>query len=93
MRTRGRADQRFYALETMSASEPAHHRPYLLEDKLTSEGTRERPCSLERTGAGFHGCVAQLRGGEGQAQLRWAQLICSLLRGEIREGGDGKEWN
>ena len=30
----------------MLTREPAHHRPYLLEDKLTSEGARERPCSL-----------------------------------------------
>ena len=62
MRTRGRADQRFHAPETIPTSEPAHYRPYLLEDKLTSEGAQERPCSLEGTGAGFHRCVAQLIG-------------------------------
>lgn len=51
MRTRGRADQRFHAPETIPTSEPAHYRPYLLEDKLTSEGAQERPCSLEGMGA------------------------------------------
>ena len=93
MRTRGRADQRFRALETMPTSELAHHRPCPLEDKLTSEGARERPCSLERTGAGFRRCATQLGGGEGQAQLRWARLIRSFLRGGRLGDGDGKEWN
>lgn len=47
----------------------------------------------------FAGYAVQLRGGEGQAQLRWAQLICAaylmqLFKGrEIRGNGDGKEWN
>ena len=57
VRTRERADQRFHAPETMPTSEPAHHRPYLLEDKLTSGGAQERPCSLERTSA-----VSQVHG-------------------------------
>lgn len=81
MLTRGRADQRFHALESISTSEPAHYRLCLLESKHTSEGAQERPCLLERTGAGFRRCAAQLRGGEGQAQLMQAQLICSFLMG------------
>ena len=78
--TRGRADQCFHAPETMSASEPAHYRLCLLEDKQTSEGAQERPCSLG-IGEGFRRCAAQLRGGEGQVQLMQAQLICSFLTG------------
>ena len=68
--TIGRADQRFYALESMSTSEPAHYRLCLLESKRISEGAQDRPCLLERTGTGFRRCAAQLRGGEGQVQLR-----------------------
>lgn len=86
VRTRGRADQRFHAPETMSTSEPAYHRPYLLEDKLTSEGAQERLCPLERTGAGFHRCAAQLIGENINewAQLMQVQLICSFLKGGIK---------
>ena len=87
--TRGRADQRFYALETMFISEPAHYRLCLLESKRISEGAQERPCLLERTGTGFRRCAAQLREGEGQAQLIQVQLICSFLR--EREEGE-EEW-
>ena len=75
--TRGRADQCFHAPETMSASEPAHYRLCLLEDKQTSEGAQERPCSLG-IGEGFRRCAAQLRGGEGQAQLRWRSLYAAF---------------
>ena len=64
-----RADQRFHALESMSTSEPAHYRLCLLESKRISEGAQERPCSL-RAGEGFRRCAVQLKGGEGQAQLR-----------------------
>ena len=39
--TRGRADQRFYALKSMSTSEPAHYRLCLLESKRISEGAGE----------------------------------------------------
>lgn len=79
--TRGRADQRFYALEFMLTSESAHYRLCLLESMLTSEGAQERPCLLERTGAGFRRCAAQLRGDNTHewAQLIQAQLICSFL--------------
>lgn len=86
VRTRGRADQRFYILESMSTSEPAHYRPCLLESKRISEGAQERPRLLERTGAGFRRCAAQLRGNNTHewAQLIQAQLICSFLR--EREG-------
>ena len=78
MLTRGRADQRFHALEAISTSEPAHYRLCLLESKCTSEGAQERPCLLERTGIGFRRCAAQLRGGEGQAQLRWRSLYAAF---------------
>ena len=76
--TIGRADQRFYALESMSTSEPAHYRLCLLESKRISEGAQERPCLLERTGTGFRRCAAQLRGGGGQAQLRWRSLYTAF---------------
>ena len=69
--TRGRADQCFHALESMSASEPAHYRLCLLESKHISEGAQERPCPLERTGTGFRRCAAQLRGDNTH---EWAQL-------------------
>ena len=80
--TRGRADQRFYALEFISTSEPARYRLCLLESKHASEGAQERPCLLERTGTGFRRCAAQLRGDNTheQAQLIQAQLICSFLK-------------
>ena len=77
VRTRERADQRFHALEIMPTSEPAHYRLCLLEDKQTSEGAQERPCSLG-IGEGFRRCAAQLRGGEGQAQLRWRSLYAAF---------------
>ena len=76
--TRGRADQRFYALESMSTSEPAHYRLCLLESKRISEGAQERQCLLERTGTGFRRCAAQLREGEGQAQLRRRSLYAAF---------------
>ena len=84
MLTRGRADQRFHALESMSTSEPAHYRLCLLESKRISEGAQERPCLLERTGTGFRRCAAQLRGDNTHewAQLIQAQLICSFLKVE-----------
>ena len=90
VRTSGRADQRFHAPETIPTSEPAHHRPYLLEDNLTSEGARERPCSLERTGAGFHRCAAQLRGkrrtGTAYAGAAYMQLFKGRkIRGMVME--------
>ena len=75
MLTRGRADQRFHALESISTSESAHYRLCLLESKCISEGAQERPCLLERTSTGFRRCAAQLRGGEGQAQLRCAAYM------------------
>ena len=83
VRTSERAEQCFHAPETMSASEPAHYRLCLLENKRTSEGVQEKPCLLERTGAGFRRCAAQLRGGNTHewAQLIQAQLICSFLKG------------
>lgn len=57
VRTRERADQRFHALETMPTSEPAYHRPYLLEDKLTSEGAGETmPTRRDKRG------LSQVRG-------------------------------
>lgn len=77
VRTRGRADQRFHAPETIPASEPAHYRLCLLESKHTSEGAQERPRSLG-TGEGFRRCAAQLRGGEGQAQLMWRSLYAAF---------------
>ena len=82
MLTRGRADQRFYALESMPASESAHYRLCLLESKHASEGAQERPCLLERTGTGFRRCAAQLREDNTHewAQLIQAQLICSFLK-------------
>ena len=76
--TIGRADQRFHALEAISTSEPAHYRLCLLESKCTSEGAQERPCLLERTDTGFRRCAVQLRGGEGQAQLRWRSLYAAF---------------
>ena len=76
--TRGRADQRFYAPETILTSEPAHYRLCLLESKRISEGAQERPCLLERTDTGFRRCAAQLRGGEGQAQLRLRSLYAAF---------------
>ena len=85
--TRGRAGQRFHALESMSASEPAHYRLCLLESKQTSEGAQERPCLLERTGTGSRRCAAQLRGDNTHewAQLIQAQLIRSFLKvGRLR---------
>lgn len=72
MRTREGADQRFHAPETMPTSKPAYHRLCPLEDKLTSEGAQERPCSLERAGAGFRRCAAQLIG---EDTYEWAQLM------------------
>ena len=78
MLTRGRADQRFHALESMPTSEPAHYRLCLLESKRISEGAQEKPHLLERTGTGFRRCAAQLRGGEGQAQLRWRSLYAAF---------------
>ena len=86
--TIGRADQRFYAPETILTSEPAHYRLCLLESKRISEGAQERPCLLERTGTGFRRCTVQLRGDNTHewAQLIQAQLICSFLR----ERGEGK---
>ena len=76
--TIGRADQRFHALESMPASESAHYRLCLLESKRITEGTQERPCLLERAGTGFRRCAAQLKGGEGQAQLRWRSLYAAF---------------
>ena len=78
MLTRGRADQRFHALESMSTSEPAHYRLCLLESKRISEGAQEKPGLLEKTGTGFRRCAAQLREGEGQAQLRWRSLYAAF---------------
>ena len=91
MLTRGRADQRFHALESMSTSEPAHYKLCLLESKCISEGAQERPHLLEKTGTGFRRCAAQLRGDNTHewAQLIQAQLICSFLR-EKEEGEE--EW-
>ena len=91
MLTRGRADQRFYALESMSTSEPAHYRLCLLESKRISEGAQEKPHLLERTGTGFRRCAAQLRGDNTHewAQLIQAQLICSFLR---ERGGRRYKW-
>ena len=95
MLTIGRADQRFYALESMSTSEPAHYRLCLLESKHISEGAQERPCPLERTGTGFHRCAAQLRGDNTHewAQLIQAQLMQLFKGREIGEDINGKEWN
>ena len=88
VRTRGRADQRFHAPESMSTSEPAYYRLCLLESKRISEVAQERPHLLEKTGTGFRRCAAQLRGDNTHewAQLIQAQLICSFLR----ERGEGK---
>ena len=89
MLTRGRADQHFYALESMSTSEPAHYRLCLLESKRISEGAQERPCLLEKTGTGFRRCTTQLRGGEGQVQLSlcsFSQLFKGEGKGGVREG-------
>ena len=87
MLTRGRADQRFYALESMSTSEPAHYRLCLLESKRISEDAQERPCLLERTGIGFRRCVAQLKGDNTH---EWAQLIQAQLM-QLFEGGRREE--
>ena len=80
MLTRGRADQRFYALEAISTSEPAHYRLCLLESKRISEGAQEKPCLLEKTGTGFRRCAAQLRGDNTHewAQLRWRSLYAAF---------------
>ena len=95
VRTRGRADQRFHAPETISASESAHYRLCLLESKRISEGAQEKPRLLERTGTGFRRCAAQLRGDNTHewAQLIQTQLICSFLREREGEDINGKEWN
>lgn len=89
MRTRGRADQRFHALESIVASEPAHYRPYLLEDKLTSEGARERPCSLgdRRSFAGARRSLGEEKdrrssGGAAYTQLFKGREIKGMVMGK-----------
>lgn len=93
--TIGRADQRFYAPETILTSEPAHYRLCLLESKRISEGAQERPCLLERTGTGFRRCAVQLRGDNTHewAQLIQAQLMQLFNGGRLRGNINGKEWN